>query len=109
MYADVGNGIANRFWTDSVWGWPGVCEPIPDTGHALFVVMLASIATFPKAWRAANGRAAALRSACQAVMGPNFRPEDARELYENPEVIRQARPFLRKIWSRGSPKGAVVK
>jgi hypothetical protein len=75
----------------------------------LLVVMLASIATFPKAWRATNGRAAALRSACQAVMGPNFRPEDARELYENPEVIREARPFLRKIWGRGSPKGAVVK
>ncbi len=117
----VGQAFASRYQTPAMLYWSGLAglaliqvrrswpQRLAIAQAILLVVMLASIATLPKAWRATNGRAAALRSACQAVMGPNFRPEDARELYENPEVIREARPFLRKIWGRGSPKGAVVK
>lgn len=105
----VGQAFAGRYQTPAMIYWAGVVlirvnrvwpRRFVVVQAILLVVMFASIATFPKERTATVGRALVLRSACQAVMGPNFNHEDARELYENPAIGEEARPFLRRIWSR---------
>ena len=111
----VGQAFAGRYQTPAMIYWAGLAgmalirvnrvwpRRLAIAQAILLVLMLVSIATFPKAWSATLGRALVLRSACQAVMGSNFNREDARELYEAPEVVQDAQPFLRRVW------GGVVK
>lgn len=112
----VGQAFASRYQTPAMIYWAGLAGLVlirvdkvwphrfAIVQAILLLIMLASIATFPKAWAATAGRALASKSACQSVMGPTFNQEEARELYENPEVVRDARAFLCRVWRVWSNK-----
>ncbi len=108
----AGQAFASRYQTPAMMYWASLASLVlirvndrwPNkfvfAQAGLLLIMLSSIATFPKIWRITTGQGDVLRTACQRVMGPHFDLSDARKLYENPSVVATARPFLRRIWGQ---------
>lgn len=108
----TGQAFASRYQTPAMLYWAGLGSlvfvetwkrwqrkiVIAEAVAALIIV--ASICTFPRIWKANIAIADERRAACQVVMSMHNNVIAEKKLYENPAAVEQARPFVLSVWHR---------